>query len=182
MPAHVPFAEYELTAMPEGTRASMRVGERLVLNPAERVEMGVVTDVAITVERHARLHFGGRRNHGLKPRGDHWEFTHYGHSLPIHVNGRALWAQHALQHGDRVVPSVTLTDFRLPSPEAESLVFTFFQRDDLEPLFVELISTLPALLDEGPVLFDWFMERGLSLEDAQRAKTHFMFRRAYAAE
>ena len=181
MPAHVPFAEYELTAMPEGTRASMRVGERLVLNPSERLEMGVVPDLTISVERHARLHFGGRRNHGVMFNNGRWEFAHYGHSLPIHVNGRALWRQHGLQPGDRIVPSVALTDNRLPSADAESLVFTFFQRDDLEPLFDELSRTLPALLDAGPVLRDWLMERGLSVEDVHRAETHFKFRRAYAA-
>ncbi|MFT3711726.1 MAG: FHA domain-containing protein [Archangium sp.] len=164
-----PFAEYELTQKPPfEMEISMAVGSRFVLDPAAVTTVSRRRSDQIYVQGSDELFrrgWGGTQNHHVRCDAGTWLVSDLGHHSPIWVNDtRISGPTRALKNGDRVAP-------------ARGLVFTFFHRDDLEPLASELATRVEVLRGEERVLIDWLLERGLrSREEAQRAVTHFRYR------
>lgn len=167
-----PFAEYELTSVPPfEIGCSMSVGQRFVLDP------GFVTYVSrrigedpITLRGSEALYrggWGGTRNHSVFWRDDAWWVEDLGHTSPARFNGERLRLA-KVSTGDRVEPST-------------GLVFTFFVRDDLEPLADALAPQFEVLRASDAVLLDWVMERlGGDRGSATRVVTHFRHRLRHA--
>ncbi|MBL8917182.1 MAG: hypothetical protein JNM17_41140 [Archangium sp.] len=179
-----PFAEYELTSLPwPDLRTSMALGSRHVLDPARGTYVSRRPSDEIWVEGSARLFelgWGGTQNHALWCRDGVWQLNDLGHANAVRVNGNRLTPReraepHALKSHQRIEP-------------ATGLVFTFFQRDDLEPIAAQLADHPDALdqisrrgwgSEDERVLVDWILERGrLSRDDALRAIQHFRYRLA----
>lgn len=163
-----PFAEYELTQKPPfEMEMSMAVGSRFVLDPAQVTIVSRRPHDQIFVRGHEELFrrgWGGTRNHHVRYEAGQWLVSDLGHGKPIWINdARIVGHTNALKNGDRVAP-------------ARGLVFTFFQRDDLEPFAAHFATRLHVLREER-VLLDWLLERGFtSLEEAQRVLLHFRYR------
>jgi len=167
-----PFAEYELTSAPAlepgEFECSLALGTRLVLDPREETNVSRrKTDTIWVKGSHPlfALGWGGTRNHTVRFSEGAWWVFDLGHGRPGLINGRRL-NRHALQHGDRVEP-------------AKGLVFTFFRRDDLEPLAEELSHQPEVFRASAAVLHDFLLERFARPDEARRVAMHLRYRRAH---
>ena len=81
----------------------MQVGDRLELD--RDIELGRVPSADIVMTSRGQ---GGRKNSGVRIVGTGHRLLHYGHQSPIGVNGRQIWKDHDLLHGDLVSPGESL--------------------------------------------------------------------------
>lgn len=169
-----PFAEYELTSVPDFPEfeCSMGLGSRLVLDPKVETICSRRSSDTIFVKGSSALFergWGGTRNHLVGFTEGSWWVHDLGHSSPIRVDGEQLRGRRGLRHGTRVSP-------------ATGLVFTFVVRDDLEVLAAEAHVARSLAAPQGKaVLLDWVLERlGGDRPSAERALLHFHYRLAHA--
>jgi hypothetical protein len=169
-----PFAEYELTGVPDfpGFECSMGVGSRLVLDPKVETICSRRPEDTIFVKGSSALYergWGGTRNHLVAFSEGAWWVHDLGHARPVRVGGERVRGSRQLRHGMRVEP-------------AAGLVFTFLVRDDLEALAAEAHLARSFTAPQGKaVLLDWVMERlGGDRPSAERALQHFHYRLAHA--
>lgn len=176
-----PFAEYELTEKPEWAAVSLPLGGRAVLDPHQRNYVSRRPDDFVWVRSDDRLYangWGGTRNHliqfgSLMPQDNAvgWCVHELGSVRPALLNGVRLDRRVAsLSSGDRIEPS-------------RGLVFTFFQRDELEPLAAELTGRPEVFDADARVLLDWVLERrGCSEAEGLRICRHLALRLRHTGE
>jgi len=169
-----PFAEYELTSVPDFPEfeCSMGVRSRHVLNPAQETYVSRRPSDTIFVKGSPTLYqlgWGGTRNHLVSFVGGQWLVHDLGSHSPVRVDGERLRATKPLTEGMRVEP-------------ATGLVFTFVLRGDLEALASdEHVAELAGPAASRPVLLDLLLERlGGDRASAERALLHFHYRLAHA--
>ncbi|MFT3707717.1 MAG: hypothetical protein QM817_08625 [Archangium sp.] len=126
-------ADYQLTRCDPEFELSAKLWAVFSLNEDRGFSYGLEPGCTVWASSRRPRDQGGRRNHGVDwltrrtafqrevdfiPAGAEgvWFFTHFGHSLPIFVNGVATRRQHLLETGDVVRPGTGVEfTFSLPS-------------------------------------------------------------------